>query len=207
MAAYISEADQLRLSQQVTEVERHTAGELVVVVLKKSATYSTYRLTASVAFALLAVGAMHLRWPLIPAGELLGTEVVALALSFWGLAIPALLRRVVPRPVQQQAVSDRTRQLFIELGVTETRERSGVLIVLSLLEHRIEILGDRGIHEHLGAQAWAELVQSFTQAARRGSAVEGLSQVISRIGAELRARFPARTDDVNELPDAVRVEK
>lgn len=206
MAASISEADQLRLSQQVTEVERHTAGELVVVVLKRSATYSTYRLAAANALALLTVGAMHLAWPLIPAGELLGAEVVTLALAFWLLAMPALLRRVVPRPVQQQAVSDRTRQLFIELGVTETRERSGVLIVLSLLEHRIEILGDRGIHEHLGAQAWADLVRSFTQAARAGAAVEGLSQVISRVGVELRTRFPARSDDVNELPDAVRVE-
>jgi putative membrane protein len=112
---------------------------------------------------------------------------------------------MIPRPVQRKAVADRVKQLFIELGVTETRDRSGTLIVLSALERRIEILGDRGIHEHLGTQAWQELVESFTRLARSGSAADGLSLVITRLGRELSTHFPPRNDDVNELPDDIHV--
>ena len=128
-----------------------------------------------------------------------------MGLFFWVFGIAPFLRCIIPRPVQRKAVSDRVKQLFIELGVTETRDRSGVLVLLSSLERRIEILGDRGIHEHLGAEAWALLVQSFTQSARSNAAANGLSEVIARLGNELSAHFPARSDDTNELPDEIRV--
>ena len=205
MATIISKAEQERLSRQVAEVERTTAGELVVVVLAKSAPYVEYRLAGAVVLALLVAAASHLVWPWVPGMELLGAEVILIGLFFGVLGGASLLRCLIPRPVQRKAVSDRVKQLFIELGVTETRDRSGVLVLLSSLERRIEILGDRGIHEHLGTEAWASLVQSFTQSARTGAAADGLSEVIARLGKELGAHFPARTDDTNELPDEIRL--
>ena len=54
------------------------------------------------------------------------------------------MRLIVPSRYQQDCVSAKTKQAFIELGVTETRDRSGVLILLSEAEHRVEILADRG---------------------------------------------------------------
>jgi putative membrane protein len=205
MAAILSKTEQERLTRQVAEVERGTAGELVVVVLDKSAPYAEYRLAGALVIGLLVVSAVHLCWPWIPAMELLGAELLVIGLLFYVLGGATVLRYMIPRPMQRKAVNDRIKQLFVELGVTETRDRSGVLILLSALERRIEILGDRGIYEHLGAQAWQGLVQSFTQAARRGAAADGLSQVIERLGRELSAHFPPRADDVNELSNEIRM--
>jgi putative membrane protein len=105
--------------------------------------------------------------------------------------------------VQRRAVSDRVKQLFLELGIIETRDRSGVLVYLSELERRVEILADRGIHEHVGNQAWQAMVDELVGAIKGGRAAEGLATIIGRIGQELAAKFPPRPDDTNELPDEV----
>jgi putative membrane protein len=117
--------------------------------------------------------------------------------------LPVLLRWITPRAVQRRAVSDRVKQLFLELGVIETRDRSGVLVFLSELERRVEILGDRGIHEHVGNEAWQAMVDELVGAIRGGRAADGLATIIGRIGRELAAKFPPRADDTNELPDQV----
>jgi len=135
--------------------------------------------------------------------ELLGAQALLAILLYWLLGFPALLRRITPRAAQRQAVSDRVKQLFIERGVIETRDRSGVLILLSALERRVEILGDRGIHEHLGNNVWQTMVNQLTTAIDVGKAAEGLANIIERLGRELSSKFPARPDDTDELPNRI----
>jgi putative membrane protein len=203
MRAILSKVEQDYLAQKIADAERNTAGELVAVVLHKSASYGAYRVAFAGLFALLFVSTAHVLWPWVTAMELLGAEAVVAIALFWFLGLPSLLRLVTPRAVQRRAVSDRVKQLFIERGVTETRDRSGVLILLSALERRVEILGDRGIHEHLGNEAWQAMVNELAESLRGGKAAEGLARVIDRIGRELAAHFPPRPDDTNELPNRV----
>jgi putative membrane protein len=88
--------------------------------------------------------------------------------------------------------------------LTETRDRTGVLILISRFEHEISILADRGIHSKLPADFWKGLCDEFTGAVKKGEEVEGLCSVIRRVGAELSRHFPRTTDDRNELPDHLR---
>jgi putative membrane protein len=100
-------------------------------------------------------------------------------------------------------VRNRAKQAFLDHGVTETRDRSGVLIFLSELEHQVQILADRGIHERLGVETWQRHVRTITRAIREDRAGIGIVEVVQEIGEELAAAFPARDDDENELPDGV----
>jgi putative membrane protein len=105
--------------------------------------------------------------------------------------------------VQRQKVAARARQLFVEHGITETRDRSGVLVYLSEAEHRIEILADRGVHQRVGAEGWQRMVDGVVKAIQQGEAGKGVLAAVDAIGAVLVEHFPRRTDDVNELSDAV----
>lgn len=203
MSAILTKEEQDRLAQLIARVERSTAGEIVAVVLHKSATYGSYRIAASAVLALLCVSASHLIWPWVTPMELLGAQALLAILLYWLLGFPALLRLITPRAAQRQAVGDRVKQLFIERGVIETRDRSGVLILLSALERRVEILGDRGIHEHLGNNVWQAMVNDLTTAIGDGKAAEGLAKIIERLGRELASKFPARPDDTDELPNRI----
>jgi putative membrane protein len=101
-------------------------------------------------------------------------------------------------------VKARAEQLFIEEGVTETRERSGVLLYLSEAEHRVELLADRGIHERVGAETWQRLVDEVVIGIRAGHAMDGIVKAVDAIGASLAQHFPPSSDDVNELSNAPR---
>jgi putative membrane protein len=203
MSRILSQSERNALAELVTEVERHTAGELVTVVLRRSASYAAHRIGWAAGVALLLAAGLHLILPDFPTMDLLGAEALGLAAVYALLGYTPALRLLVPRRAQRQATSDYSKRLFVELGVTETRDRSGVLIVLSEFERRVEILGDRGIHEHLGAEAWQALVGNLVASIKRGRAAEGLRSVIESLGRELSSKFPPRADDVNELPNRV----
>lgn len=207
MSEILSEEERSRLASLIAEVERSTAGEIVLVLARRSAAYGSFRLAWAALLALGASAVVHVCFPEMPGSFLLAMQGPLGLLFWWGLGWPGLLRRITPRREQQLAVSDRVKQLFLERGVTETRDRSGVLIFLSELEHRVEILGDRGIHEHLGAEAWQKMVGDLVGAIGGGNAAQGLSAIIERIGRELAAKFPPRPDDTNELPDEVALDR
>lgn len=207
MNRLITPAERTSLAELITEVEAQTAGEIVTVVLKRSSSYSAYRVGWAAALAVLLAALIHLAWPLMPAMELLGAQALLFLFAHWTLGHAAILRLIVPRRIQHQATHRRAQRLFLECGVVETRDRSGVLIVLSELEHRVEIMGDRGIHEQLGAAAWQALVEHLVGSIRRGRVVDGLRSVIEKLGQELSAKFPPRPDDTNELANHVIVEE
>jgi len=201
MSSILTKAEQDQLAQRVADAERSTAGEIVVVVLHKSATYGAYRVAATALLALLSASVAHLIFPWASAMELLGAQPLFAIPLYFLLGCAPVLRQITPRATQRHAVGDRARQLFIERGVTETRDRSGVMILLSALERRVEILGDRGIHEHLGNNVWQAMVQELTMAIGSGNAADGLAKIIDRLGRELSEKFPARAGDTNELPN------
>ena len=76
-----------------------------------------------------------------------------------------------------------------------------MLILVSELERRVVILGDRGIHERVGDAGWREHVDHVVEAIHDGDLARGLLDVIERLGAAHAAANPVRNDDTNELPD------
>lgn len=206
MARILSSSDRAELSRLIAQVEQRTAGEIVTVVLRRSAGYEGYRLGWATGSAMLIAAGIHLAWPLLPPMELLGAQASLFVLGYVLFGQARFLRRMVPSKAQREATALRAKELFVDLGVTETRDRSGVLVLLSELERRAEILGDRGIHQHLGRQGWEALVADLVGNIRKGQPKRGLQALIERLGEELAAKFPRRADDVNELPDHVLVE-
>ena len=89
-------------------------------------------------------------------------------------------------------------------GLVETRERTGILIFVSLLEHRVVVLADRGIHARVAEGTWDGVVARIVTGIRAGRAEEGLADGIRACGEILAGRLPGRPDDRNELPNAPR---
>jgi uncharacterized membrane protein len=100
----------------------------------------------------------------------------------------------------------RAALVFERLGMHRTAARHGVLIYVSIEDHKVAVLGDRGIHERVGQAYWDGLLQAVLEHFRARRFREGLVHAVAEVGAELRRHFPRRPDDVNELPDRVSVE-
>jgi len=97
----------------------------------------------------------------------------------------------------------RAIKVFERLGMHKTAARHGVLVYISVTDRKLAVLGDKGIHERLGAAYWRDLVEAVRDRMRRQQPREGVIHAVSELGAALGCHFPRRPDDTNELSDAV----
>lgn len=201
--ALLSPEDRARVEATVSQAEQGTAGEVVVVVVPRCDDYAVWRGMAAFALAVLGGALLYEFAWFVPGIWAFLVQIPLFVAAFWGLGFGAPTRWLVPGRVRAACVSDRAKQIFVERGLTETRERSGVLFLLAELEHRVEILADAGIHERVGVPGWQGHVDRVVRAIHEGRAADGLCAAIEAVGKELAEAFPRREGDVNELPNAV----
>ena len=97
----------------------------------------------------------------------------------------------------------RAEEVFLKLGMEQTKDRTGVLIYVAVKDHRLAIIGDKGINDVTGDDFWkAEkdlLIDSFS----KEQYAEGLAKVIGLVGEQLKKYFPCEDVNKNELPNEI----
>jgi putative membrane protein len=216
----LSPADHQRVSQAVTAAESNTAGEIVTVVTDSSDGFSDVALAWAALIALLELAALaiapdfHLAFYERLAGgwvhgwsprELFTLATMLAAIAFGGMmvlqAIPALRFALVPGPIKTSRVHDRALQAFRVGAEQRTSGRTGVLIYLSMREHRAEVLADAAIASKVDSDVWAEALEALLVQVRAGDIAGGMCAAIERVGVVLAAHFPRSAADLNEVPD------
>jgi putative membrane protein len=206
-----SDADLAAIGEAVDAAERRSAGEIATTIVERCDSYQ---------------GAL---WKGAALGAMAATLVAAVAhgaLGYWGgsiwlwLALPAwagaglgyllpllvrpLHRAWIGADVLDARVERRANAAFAESEVFATRARTGLLLLVALFEHRVEIVCDRGIEERVQKSDWDPIVDRLTAGLRQGRATQSIVAAIGEIGSLLESRGvsgPAGPD-VDELPDA-----
>ena len=203
MSELLSEDEKKHVAEAVAEVEKRTAGEIVVAVVDQSDAYTLWRaglaFILTVATAYLSVRVFHVLTG--PVAIIL--QIPLLAMFGYASGLAPITRTLVPKAVMDTAVRERAFATFAGRGVHHTRDESGVLIFISELEHEVVILGDRGIHQRLGEKGWQGHVDAIVAGIQKGRTADVLIEEIRSFGQTLAQHFPARPDDVNELPNQV----
>lgn len=202
---FFSEAEKKRIQEAVEAAEAKTSGEIVPMVVSASSRYSEVDLYGVVVGLLAGMLAEWLwsdpwgspyfnLWPAF--GALLG---------FVLCRFPAVKRRLASKRRIAEAVDCFALASFTQEGLHHTRDHAGVLILISLLEHQVEILADRGIDEKVEPGAWDNIIQLLTDGLKAGRPCDALCQAIERCGEILAAHFPRAEDDRNELPNELMI--
>lgn len=218
--AILSEADHAKVTAAVARAEQGTSGEIVTIVAARSDGYADIALAWATLAAFLAIGLYGL-FPHAPLGvwAALGGhwnaaftpgEIVALA-SGLGIAafILALLAQfsdavrfaLVPGRIKTARAEGRAIDLFKVGAERKTAGRTGVLIYLSMAEHRAEIVADEAIDSRVDEAVWGEAMAALLAELREGRCAEGMAAAVERVGAVLAEHFPRDAADRNELPD------
>jgi len=216
----LSDTDHARVTAAVAEAERGTDGEIVTVVAAQSDVYHDVALHWAV-LAMLLVLTLFAVWPqaaewlyglggdawtsAVPVRALFTIALVAVALAFLLvrllLAYTPLRMALSPGATKARRVRRRAVQLFRASAEQRTRARTGVLLYLSLDEHRAEIIADEAIHSKVAPETWGDAMAALVEAVRDGRAGDGMAAAVTRIGVVLAEHFPRSADDFNELPD------
>jgi putative membrane protein len=197
-----------RLAAAVREAERTTQGEIVLAVVRACDEYGGAGWRLGVLLAVAAYCGLHAFAAPLPWWAYLAAQGGAL-LAGHALARPDAVRRVLlGADLVEQRVYERARRAFLENGLTRTQGRTGVLLFVALLERRVVVLGDEGIHRALEpGESWEELVELAGAGLRAGRPVDGLEAAIRRCGEILAHHFPASPErNTDELPNAVVIE-
>jgi uncharacterized protein len=171
----------------VRDAERRTSGEIVPVLAERSDEYAEVRLVAA---ALLAPGAGVLWLAFAPGRDLwlLPTQFGVFAVVAWLSGRRALLRLLAPGAWLAERVQRAAELAFHQLGMVETRDRTGILIYVSLLERRVVVLADRGIQS-----AWPKVPgTASSRASSKASAAARPTKGWSRHPHVRRDPRPAR---------------
>jgi putative membrane protein len=210
-----SEAEQEKIAASVREAEKVTSGEIVPYVVGQSDHYESAEWRAGALGGLLAfVGMTFLRYAtgdwarfdplMIAAATLLAGGAAMLAVRF----LPGLKRLFAGSHLMARRVEQRAAEAFISEEVFATPKRTGILIFLSMMERRVLVLGDSGIHNKVRQDDWHDVISLVVEAIRTGKPADGLVEAIRRCGLLLAGQGVGReSGDRDELPDNLRIRK
>ena len=103
-------------------------------------------------------------------------------------------------------IEKRSLVVFNRLKLNETKLRNGVLIYLSVKDHKFAILGDEGINNVVEDGFWNDVKDLMQSHFKEGRFADGLEQGIQRCGEKLKTYFPHQSDKINEIPDEISYE-
>lgn len=216
----LTESDHAKVTAAVTAAEAGTAGEIVTVVAGRSDKYNDVAAHWGVLAMLLMLAILSV-WPGIaerihammydPWGEaahpslLFTIALILCALAFLlvrlAFAADVLRFALTPRATKARRVRARALTLFRTSAEKRTVGRTGVLLYLSLAEHRAELIADAAIHSKVVPETWGAAMAALVAAVKQGQPGDGLAEAVRQIGVVLAEHFPRADDDVNELPN------
>ncbi len=198
---FLSADDKSRIRQAIEDVERQTAGELVTVIARQSDDY-LYIPTLWAALLALAVPGVigYLPFDTLHAHSYLSQFIVFIVLAILFQWSPLKLR-LIPRYVKVQRARRLAHVQFLAQDLHHTSQRTGILVFVSVAEHYVEIIADKGINDAVAAGTWDKIVNQFVNDVKQGQVAGGFITAIQQCGEVLIQHFPVTAEDKNELPN------
>ena len=191
-----------RVEEAIGRAEAKTSGEIVPMVVDQSDAYLHVNFIGALIVQFAAFLAAIWLLPVFDPLWILLVEVAGLVLGYFAFGHVAVLKRICLSPrIAEEEVFERALRAFRELEVSRTADRTGILILVSLLERRVQVLADSGINARVKPGTWDEIVEIVLRGIKAGDLCQGLCDAIDRCGEILSREFPIQADDVNELPD------
>jgi putative membrane protein len=196
------QADRDRITDAIRAVEERTTGEIVCVLAERSSD------SGALPILVAALAALALPWLLVAVTALPVLTILSLQLLlFVALAILLCLPRVrvalIPRRARRAMAFRVATEQFFTRAVSRTRDRSGILIFVSLAERYARIVADEGIAARVPQSHWQGAVDALVAHAREGRIADGFVAAIGICAPVLAEHFPRTEGSLNELPDRI----
>ena len=217
---HFSAEDHQRVTEAVKAAEATTDGEIITIVTGRSDAYHDVGLHYAVLAMLLVPAilaflpqaaidwatALILDWnETLGRGALMAFLFVKLTAVFlivrYALAWMPLRMALTPRATKARRVRRRAEQYFRLGADRRTIGRTGVLLYLSLAEHRAEIVADQAIAQKVEPEVWGEAMAVLVEKVKAGRPGEGMANAVEKMGTVLAEHFPKSQGDRNQLPD------
>ncbi|MEY3405636.1 MAG: hypothetical protein RL161_1066 [Bacteroidota bacterium] len=202
-----------RIREAVNQAEKNISGEIVPVFVERSGHYTVANYRGVVIGSLLFFVLIILFDRFFPQWAVYDPLLIMLIVSLGGILgavlpqfLPWLKRTLITRDQLEHTTKQRAETAFLQEEVFNTRHRTGIMLFVSFFEHEVIVMADRGISKVVEQKEWDNLVAIITKGISSGDVVGGMEAAIRRCGEILTEQgFTKTHDDINELPDDLRV--
>jgi len=199
----LTKEDHAAISAAIHEAEAHTSGQIVCALAQSSSDYAHVPILWAGMLALFAP------WPLIEftpwsVQRIFLIQIVVFIVAALIFSWMPLRLALVPRPLRRARAHRAALEQFVVRRVAHTKNRSGVLIFVSLAERYARIIADEGIAQKVQGSEWQAAIDALVIHMRDGRIAQGFTAAIERCGAVLAAHAPP-DGSPNELPDRLYV--
>ena len=206
-AVGILPADLNAIREKVETVEKRTSGEIALAIIKQS---DSFAFIFGVIFTIFAgrIQAFLSKFYWLPSISLFAslflifTSTVFL-LTYLFLNISSSERIFIPKSVRLAKTKRRAYLHFFESGLYKTKERSGILIFVSVLERTVIVFADEGINAKVEQSEWNEICRGLVLSLKQKKAGKGFLAAAEQCGEILAKAFPAKAVNPNELADGL----
>lgn len=210
----LTDIDKQQIEDAIHNLEKTTSGEVVVYIAKQSHNYKKGIWIISALFAVLAMLTIYVLgyfWLLSHQFGVDETILITLAAMIFGGMLTAFIKPIrlffIDKSDVDEEVMQKAQGVFISEEVFSTKDRTGILIFISQLEHKVVVLGDKGINEKINQSDWDDILQLVISGVKTKSLTPKLVEAISLCEKLLLNNgFNVRKDDVDELSNHVRIE-
>jgi putative membrane protein len=198
-----SKEDHEAVSAAIQSAEKRTNGQIVCVLAHASSDYAYIPILWASALALATP------WPLInftlwSVQRIFLIQLLVFIVAALVFSLTPLRLALVPGGVCRARARRAALEQFVVRRIANTRNRSGILIFVSLAERYARIIADDGIAQKVEASEWQAAIDALRDNMRVGRIAQGFTAAIERCGAVLAAHAPPNGSP-NELPDRLYV--
>jgi len=198
----ISTHDRERIASAIRAAETRTSGEIVCVLARTSSE------TSALPVFIAAVSALVLPWLLVALTAMTVHRILMLQiLVFFALlvllSLPSIRVALIPRKARRAIAHRAAMTQFAMRGIAHKKDRSGIMIFVSLAERYARIIADDGIAARVPQSEWQAAVNALVTHMRDGRIADGFVTAIDLCGNKLAAHFPRAGTSSDVLPDKI----
>jgi len=201
------------IKKAVQDLEMVTSGELVPYFVPSSDKYeeaSWYSAAVVGLFALVVIAFLSYTWTLPVQLTPIDTAMIVIGFMLLGFLTPIIfpfsIRWITSKETLEQRVYQRAIEAFLEEGIYKTKDKIGILIFVSKLEHKVVVIGDEGISAKVTGNDWRIIVDTVVKGIKRKEIGSGIVDAIGKCKELLLSHgFNTRQDRPNELSDDLRI--
>ena len=199
----LSDRDRARLSAVIRASEARTRGEIVCVLAQTSVVQATALPVLIAAAVALAVPWLLMVFTAMSLHLMLSLQVLAFLGLLMVSCLPQVRVALIPRAARRALAHRLAMEQFVSRGIARTKERTGILIFVSLAEHYARIIADEGIAGRVPQSHWQGAIDTLVGHMREGRVADGFVAAIETCGDVLARHFPATGAEPSELPDRI----
>jgi putative membrane protein len=198
----ISAQDHARIAGAIRSAEAKTSGEIVCVLARTSSHATALPVLIAAAVA-LALPWLLVDFTAMTVHRILSLQVIVFLALLVLLCLPRVRVALMPYKARRAIAHRVAMEQFASRGIARTKDRSGILIFVSLAERYARIIADEGIAARVPQAEWQAAVNALVAHMRDGRIADGFITAIEVCGNKLAKHFPRTRTSSDVLPDRI----